>query len=291
MTTEELGVAPVEEEEQQQDAEDQPQDGQHSEEEGSGTGDDNGQPQESTEESDDGEDSESSEESEDQPEDDSNKRVNDLMSKWQREEAGSPGTKHGETKSKLKQYEDTFGPLPGEGQQAPQQQKGGDVPQDDSEIPAALKKGWAPKTMEEFQQGLKDVAQYGAKMARKQMQEEQQSTEQARKEAEEKVDNFVAEVKQADPEFDEKSFFKYANDNNFPLKSIQDLRAVYRAYVQLQRAQQTSSTKADKNKAKRKAPVNKPGSGSPSGGGISYKKIRGYSSVQDLVSDHIDSQK
>lgn len=211
------------------------------------------------------------------------KRIYDLMSKWQSEEAG-----HNKTRTKLQLYEEKYGPLDGDGKPDPKakQRAAPTLPDDDQDMPEALKPGWNPKTMEELQEGLKQAAIYGATLAGRDVRQEQVT----RQEAEQQLDNFVAEIKATDSEFDDKVFFQYATEYGFPVNSVNDLRAVYRSYVALERAKRGAVEIALKNKDQRKNPVNKPGSGTGDGSGVPFSKISQATSAKDLISDMISRQ-
>jgi hypothetical protein len=210
--------------------------------------------------------------------DPSEKRVNDLMGKWRTEEH-----QHGETKTELQKYKDRFGDVnaqPSQGQAPPPQQ---------GDTPSYRRDGWEPTTFAELQQALIEAETHGAKKALEGV--AGQTT--AKDEAKQAVDNFVFEVKTADPEFDEKAFFEYANRNGFPVNTVIDLRAVYRSHVELRNATKSAAQTAKDNKEGRAGDtVNKPGGGStPQGSGVPYSKIRNAGSATDLVQDYISSQK
>lgn len=214
------------------------------------------------------------------------KRINDLMSKWQTEEAG-----HKKTKSELELYKEKFGSLDGDGKPAPKARKAPDIDEGDEDLPQALQAGWQPKTMEELQEGLRQAALYGARIAERNITEKTLSAEQARKEAEQQIDDFVAEVKQVDPEFNDKVFFEYATEHGFPVSSVKDLRAVYSSFVSLERAKRGAVETALKNKDARKNPVGKPGSGQGNGSAVPFSKIQQATSAKDLISDMIHNRK
>jgi len=216
------------------------------------------------------------------------KRINDLMSMWQ-----SEGSDHNKTKTKLQLYEEKFGSLDGEGKPAPTAKPKvvPDISADDADLPDALKPGWSPQTIAELQEGLKQSALYGAQLADKNITQRTQTTEQARVEAEQQLDTFVAEIKKVDTEFDDKVFFQYATEHGFPVSSIRDLRAVYSSYVSLERAKRGAVDQALKNKDGRKNPVGKPGSGQGGNGAIPFSKIQQSTSAKDLISDMINNRK
>ena len=221
--------------------------------------------------------------------DEKDKRINGLMSEWQKEEHA-----HGETKSELQRYRETFGDLPGEGgkhiTKEGNKQKSGQG-SDDPSVPDALKPGWAPKDMAELQEGMKQVAAYAAQMGAQQVMSKQDSEKKAREEAEKQTNEFISQVKTADPEFDEKAFFAYANKYSFPLRSVSDLRGVYRAYHDHTKAIASAQKQGAGNRDKRSGDgVNKPGSGAGKGSGVPFSKIQGAGSATDLVHDALNDK-
>jgi hypothetical protein len=258
---------------------------QHSKD-GAGTGDDAAKSQDKKEGEDNVDDKKKEEEA--GAGDPKDKRINNLMSKWQGEEAS-----HKKTKTELEQYKEKFGALDGEGKPTSKakQKIVPEITEDDPDLPDSLKPGWAPKTMADLQEGLKQAALYGAQIADRNISERSQSVEQERKDAEQKINDFVTEIKEVDPEFDEDVFFKYANENDFSINSVKDLRAIYKSFVSLERAKRGAVETALKNKNNRVNPVNKPGSGQPGTGGVPFSKISKATSAKDLISDMIASNK
>lgn len=214
------------------------------------------------------------------------------MSNWQREQAGSPGTKHGETKSELQRYKETFGELPGEGTPPASRPPAKPAPStppspnDDPDAPPALREGWAPKNVQELQQGIREAAEYGAKIALKTISQQSQAAQ----EAEQQVQSFVDEVKGADPDFNETEFFAYATKYRFPLNTIQDLRSVYVNYVDRQREIRTAEARGAKGREQRREPVNVPGAGPGTGPKVPFSRISKAASAQDLVHDMLREQ-
>lgn len=216
--------------------------------------------------------------------DKSQERINGLMSKWQTEENA-----HNETKGKLAQYEKQFGPLEGQSKPFINNQKSNDsrIDPNDPNLPLVLRDGWAPKDMADLQEGIKQAALYGASIGSKQALGTIDSQNQTKVDAEKAVDDFVAEVKTVDTEFDDKAFFKYASDHKFPLNNVGDLRAVYSSYITLRRATKDAATDAIKNKEGRQNPSGKPGSGTGDAGTkMPFTKISKAGSAQDIIHDH-----
>lgn len=209
---------------------------------------------------------------------DTEKRINDLMSNWQKE------THRADTaEEQLETYKRTFGELPRDGQPARRPQHVDNETGDD-DAPPALRQGWAPKSIEELQAGLADAAKYGARLALKDISQQNK----ARADAEAAVESFVGQVKSADPTFDDKAFFQYAAKYKFPLNSVQDLRAVYMNYVDFNRA---SKGAGQGGQGERKEPVNKPGAGGGEGTKVPFKQISQAHSSTDLIHDMLHNKK
>lgn len=201
-------------------------------------------------------------------------RVNDLMSKWQSEEA-----QRVRAEAELKNYQNTYGPLPGQQtgiqQPAPTQQQ-----QSQPDQPKALQQGWAPQTMEELQNDLRELYEAGRSSAIAHVDQQAQ----ARQEAQSQVDTFIQEVRQADSEFDEKAFYDYANTHKFPVNSVGDLRSVYSSFVELRRSVANAQSSARQNVEQRNQDtVNVPGSGGNNPSPLGYKRIANASSSMDAV--------
>ena len=214
-------------------------------------------------------------------------RINGLMSKWQN--ADNEARTY---KEQVEAYQNQFGPLQN-GQQPQQQTTPQTQPQQhqqgqphDEDLPVELQPGWQPKSMEELQQGLKNIYVHASQKAVQSIEEKQKTEQQARQQAQEQLDSFVSEVKGADPNFNEKDFFGYASKNNFSLNSIDDLRSVYGAYVDRQRAVRQAQKSANENKNARSGiPVSQPGGQGGDGNGVSYGQIRNAHSAHDLALD------
>lgn len=207
-------------------------------------------------------------ESQQESEDNTEKRINDLMSKWQSEEhqRKTLEEENKELKQKLSKNK-------GDDNQ-------GRTQNDDSDLPPYYQEGWKPKSYDELAQAIKMAEERGHKKALSKLEERQQVQQQAQ----EQLDSFISEVKDHDDEFNEDAFYDYANKHNFPVNSVKDLRSVYSAYVSNRQAIKKAEQRAKKNKEKRQGTgVGKPGAGKSSSKGASMKDIRGSSSVLDMV--------
>lgn len=204
----------------------------------------------------------------DKPEvDPKDSRINNLMSNWQSEESS-----HNKTKTELDNYKQKFGNIDAEPKI---------ITDSDEDLPESFKPEWKPQTTEDIQKGMREAAEYGARKALGTI----EKSEQARKGAEDAVDDFIAEVKEADHEFAEKEFYAYANKHHFPLKNVQDLRSVYSSYYEMQKQIAEAGKRAIENKENRNDTVNKPGAGGEGGSKINYEQIRGANSAEDLIHD------
>lgn len=218
------------------------------------------------------------------PVDPKDERINNLMSKWQKEEH-----QRTVTQTELERYKAQFGELPANGNPPAPRPAAPAVrtPQGADDLPTPLKPGWAPQTMEEFQQGLSEIAQYGAKMAHQSLQEQSD----ARAQATQVVDDFVAEIRSADPEFNDKLFFGYADKYKFPVSNIDDLRRVYVAFTDNNRAIREAEARGAKNRDGRTDPIGKPGAGAGGGNGaMPFSKISQAHSAADLIHDVLRNQ-
>lgn len=160
-------------------------------------------------------------------------------------------------------------------------QKAGEKTEPTEELPAYLKPGWKPETIEEIQEALRDATSRGTSKAIEIIEGK------ARTQAETValVDQIVAGFKEADPEFDEDSFYAFARTHDFPLNTPNDLKAVNSAYKEVREARKAGQAEARKNIDERKAePVNKPGGASaPASGGTPWNEIRKAGSVHDAA--------
>ena len=193
-------------------------------------------------------------------EDPKDKRINDLMSKWQGEESA-----HNKTKDELAKAN-----------------KGGDdkskADDVDKDTPYFLKQGWKPATYEDLGKALADAAKYGSEAAVNAIKGEAQTKEQIKAD----VEGLIKEISEADEEFDEDDFFKYAGKIKFPVKTATDLKIVYSAYhtqrQAIKAAGKVGKEGDDKNKNDKK--INKPGAGDGKTNAIPYSKTKGKSILE-----------
>ena len=91
---------------------------------------------------------------------------------------------------------------------------------------------WQPKSLSEIGQAIVHAREAG----KREVLAELESRETIAKEAKQQVDDFVADVKKSDKDFDEDDFFQYAVKHKFPINTVGDLRAVHSAYSDTQAA-------------------------------------------------------
>ena len=182
------------------------------------------------------------------------KRINDLMSMWQKADARA---------DKLEQQI--------KGQEPSQQEE-----------PSYRKEGWEPQDYGELRKAIITAEERGEKKALEVLEQREQKQQQAK----EQIDNFVAETKGTDKEFNETDFFKYTQEHSFKVNTIDELKSVYSAYKEVRNARIQGEQNAAKNIQKRKQDVV---SGPKSGEGTPYSvpsdKIRGSGSAYDAVMD------
>lgn len=130
---------------------------------------------------------------------------------------------------------------------------------------------WKPKDFGELAAALKLAEERGATAAITRLQEQQKAAEQEVADAKKTVDDFVAGVKTKDKDFDEKDFFDYALRHKFPIKTAEDLQAVYSAYAELPAAAKAGEERGRRGRQARQDNVNQPGGGS--GKGVDYSDI------------------
>jgi hypothetical protein len=142
---------------------------------------------------------------------------------------------------------------------------------DEDDVPFYLKKDWEPKTFAELQAALKAARDDGAKGAIDMLEKRQKEVQDKVDSVKKSVDDFVADVRIKDKEFDDKDFFRYAAKHKYPIETIDQLRGVYSAYAELQ------DVASGLPKEKRHDRVNKPGSGEPTGPDLSDIRAKGGS--------------
>jgi len=114
-------------------------------------------------------------------------------------------------------------------------------------LPSFLKPGWKPGSFEELGKALKEAVEWGEKRSQKAT--EDQTTKVT--EAKEQVDNFVAEVKKANKDFDDKDFFEYVNRHEIEVKTVKDLKSAYSTYMEANIDGKAAERRALINKTKR----------------------------------------
>lgn len=122
----------------------------------------------------------------------------------------------------------------------------------EEDLPSYKQKDWEPKTMAELAKAIEEAEERGMNRALGTL--EQRQAEQTK--VKQEVDDFVTKIKNLDKEFDEQDFFSYASKHKFPVKTVEDLSAVYSSYSELQKIAEAGG----KPKGRRDK-VNIPGSG------------------------------
>lgn len=163
--------------------------------------------------------------------------------------------------------------------------KSNDTKQED--LPPFLKEDWEPKDYNELRQAIKKAGEWGAETALKRLQD----MESQKEEAKTQVDNFISGIKSKNKEFNEDDFYTFATKHKFPIKTIDDLEAVYSAYNDLHTSVKATEERLKTEKDKRDKDTiagNKGGSGATSG--VPYAKIRSAGSAFDAVRDALGSK-
>lgn len=171
--------------------------------------------------------------------DSTNKRINDLMSKWQSSDARA---------QKLEQELERI-----KGQQpSPETKSRFDDP------------NYKPKTYKEFYQDVRaETKTEEAREAERQIQIQEQIKQD--------VDNFITEVKKQNPNFNEKEFNNYAIRPGFRIDTLEDLRGVYDRYMELQEAKKLGEESGRKGRMERGDKVE---TGGPGKSGVDFSDIR-----------------
>lgn len=202
---------------------------------------------------------------EDTPEAKNEKRINDLMSKWQGAEARA---------NKLEGRLEA-----GKGQ--PQQ------PAQQAEAPFYHKQGWVPQDYNELQKALVLAEQRGEQKvaeALKQMESKRQA-------ADTQLSRFVDDVKLRDPTFDESDFFDYAKKHDFSIKNVSNLKAIYSSYAEVRGAGARGAQLARKNIKERKADtVSGAKGGKGSGYSVPLQTLRKSGSAVEAVMDALSKK-
>lgn len=137
--------------------------------------------------------------------------------------------------------------------------------------PSYKREGWKPKDYTDLASAIAEAEEHGAKRALEMFKQQQEQSQQEQAQAKQQVDDFVAEVKKSDKDFDQQDFFDYATRHKFPVNTIDDLRAVYSAYSELPKAAKEGEERGRKGRESRQDKVNQPGSGG--GKGPDYSDI------------------
>jgi len=151
----------------------------------------------------------------------------------------------------------------------------------DENLPSYKKEGWQPKDFSELSKALEEAEERGVQRALSTLEQRQAESLAQSQKVKQEVDDFVAEVKKTDKEFDDKDFFSYATKHKFPLKTTGDLRAVYSSYAEIQ------TLAGGLPRGSRKDKVNIPGGGDPKGPDLS--DLRGKEgSILEKALDALD---
>ncbi len=126
---------------------------------------------------------------------------------------------------------------------------------------------WKPKDYRELADAIKDASERGASKALAILQQKEQEQQETKTE----MDNFFAGIKAKDKDFDEQDFSDFALRHHFPVKTVNDLQAVYSAYAELQKASELGTETGRKSRENRNDKVNNPSGGS--GKGPDYSDI------------------
>lgn len=123
-------------------------------------------------------------------------------------------------------------------------QEEGRQPSPKKEEPFYEKEGWQPKDYGELQKALIHARESGKKEAIRALEE----MEEKRVRAKQEIDNFVAEVKSKDKEFDQQDFFDYAARHDFEIKGKKGLESVYSSYKEAREGASKTKEAGDKKK-------------------------------------------
>ncbi len=160
----------------------------------------------------------------------------------------------------------------------------GQKEQKPEDTPFYMVEGWQPKSYEELQKALVLATQIGEKKAIARLEEMQTRQEEAKT----IVDNFVAETKKSDREFDEDDFFTYVQRHKIPIKETSDLSSAYSQYKEVR------DTKAKLPRVPEKKPadgVGAPADGKGTGFHVPMSQLRASGSVQDAAADALSKLK
>ena len=155
------------------------------------------------------------------------------------------------------------------------------------ELPPYAKDDWNPKTAKDIADAIRIAEFRGEKKVLEKLQE----IENEKKEAQEQVDSFVEEVKSQNKECNEKDFFSFAVKHNFPVNSIDDLKAIYSVYKDVGDSKEKIEKKTRDNVLKRKGDTVSQGKGGKDDGfSVPFSQVR-QRSTYDLVRDALGKLK
>jgi len=156
----------------------------------------------------------------------------------------------------------------------------------EEDLPSYKREGWEPKTMPELAKAIEEAEERGMSRALGTLEARQAEATKVKQE----VDDFVADIKKSDKEFDDQDFFSYAAKHKFPVKTLEDLRAVYSSYDELQKVADNSEEKGRKGKERRRDKVNSSAGGKDEGINFTDIRVQGKS-ILDTAMDAFDRLK
>lgn len=159
---------------------------------------------------------------------------------------------------------------------------------EDDNLPPWTKPGWKPKTFEEVAQAIIWARDQGKTEALKTLEEREAQAKQVKAE----VDNFMADVKKSNPDFDESDFSDYVIKHTEGKEdlSVADLKMLYSAYKDLDAAAKLGEEKARGNQGNRNERVNTHGNDG-GGEGSDLGKFRGTGNIRDIAANALRSIK
>uniref|UniRef100_A0A6M3IM86 Uncharacterized protein n=1 Tax=viral metagenome TaxID=1070528 RepID=A0A6M3IM86_9ZZZZ len=162
-------------------------------------------------------------------------------------------------------------------------EKANKLPED---LPSYKKEDWNPKTMPELAKAIEEAEERGMNRALGTLEQRQAEATKVKQE----VDDFVTDIKRSDKDFDEQDFFSYASKHKFPVKTIDDLRAVHSSYDELQKTAESSKEDGRKGKEGRRDRVNNPAGGKEESLDFSDLRVKG-GSILDVAMGAFDRLK
>ena len=134
---------------------------------------------------------------------------------------------------------------------------GGKTLDESQDLPSFLKPGWKPKDFTELGSALKEAVVWGEKRNEKKTEEKTVQSQEAKT----AVDDFVAEIRKSDKEFDAQEFFQYIERHKTTINTIDDLKSAHSAYTEANADGKMAERRTLLGKVKRAADsVSKPGS-------------------------------